>query len=201
MEGAEDPGTKRLKRDLRYLRDRIAQRPNYLRIEGRPVVFVYGADEDGLDMPGRWEVAQRLGFFTVLRVFGYGFYRWSPHQPDAWHDYRPAVRMVRTRDAISVSPGFFAVTDDAPRLPRDPRAFAAASRQALLEARAQGQRFVLWTTGNEDGEGTGYFPQTRLIGVGDQWTADPDAGPSDREVAILERILPPLPEIVFDRDA
>jgi hypothetical protein len=201
MEGSTDPSTRRIKRDLRYLRERYADRPSYLRIDGRPVIFVYGVDEEGLDMPRRWEVAQRAGFFTVLRVFGYGLYRFGPHQPDAWHDYRPAIRTTRTSDAISVSPGFFSVTEPEPRLERDPAAFAAASRRALMEARARGQRFVLWTTGNEDGEGTGYFPQTTVIRAGAESSPHPDSGPSDREVAILERILPPLPEIVFDQNA
>jgi hypothetical protein len=196
MEGPSDPTPEQIEHDLRYIRERYAGRHSYLWTQGKPVIFVYGVDRDGLEMPRRWEVAQRLGFYTVLRVFGYGLYRWSVHQPDAWHDYRPAVRITRTDDAISVSPGFYAAWESRPRLRRSTAAFAAASRAATRIAHRYGHRFVLWTTGNEDGEGTGYFPQTRATEVsgGRRPPAQPRRSAAD--IAVLERILPPLPEIV-----
>jgi hypothetical protein len=176
--------------------DRYASRPSYLRIGGRPVIFVYGLDGDGPEMPARWETAQRLGFYTVLRIFGYGLYRVAASQPDAWHDYRPAVRTVITRDAISVSPGFFADWEPRPRLARNPRAFERATRAALVVAHRYGHDFILFTTGNEDGEGTGYLPRTRALDTGVDRIEAPGGPPSDAEVQALERALPPLPRII-----
>jgi hypothetical protein len=196
LDGGANPTRNRIRRDLQYISDRFASRPSYLRLDDRPVLFVYSSDHDRLDYPRRWLIARRMGFYTVLRVFGYGLYRFTSHQPDAWHDYRPAVRTTATRDAISVSPGFFKATEAAPRLRRNPQAFAAASRAALIRAHIRGHEFVLWTTGNEDGEGTGYFPATRWIRVDGRRVADPRGPRSDLELLLLSGVLPPLPEIV-----
>jgi hypothetical protein len=198
LEGFADVRRRTIRRDLRYIQEQYATRPSYLRIDGRPVLFVYGVDEEGFDMPARWKVAQEMGFYTVLRVFGYGMYRFSPDQPDAWHDYRPASRVARTSDATSVSPGFYKANEPHPRLERDTAAFTRASRAAMELAVRARQTFVLWTTGNEDGEGTGYFPQTKVVRVNGKREAAPDSPPSDQLVHILERLLPPLPEIQPD---
>lgn len=199
QEGFGDPSRSEIERDLRHLLREYATRPSYLRIGGRPVLFVYGDDREGLDLTWRWKVAQEMGFYTVLRVFGWGTWRLVPDQPDAWHDYRPAVRLTGTPQVTSVSPGFWSVSDAAPRLSRDADAFAAASREALTFARRERQPFVLWTTANEDGEGTGWFPATPVVRAADgSPEPDPAAPPSDAYVAILEAILPPLPRIVPD---
>jgi hypothetical protein len=199
QEGFGDPSRTEIRRDLRHLLREYAARPSYLRIGGRPVLFVYGDDREGLDLTWRWKVARKLGFYTVLRVFGWGTWRLMPEQPDGWHDYRPAVRVTGTAQMTSVSPGFWSVNDGAPRLARDVRAFASASREALAFARRTRQPFVLWTTANEDGEGTGWFPVTPVTHAGDGSPEPaPGAPPSDQLVAILEAILPPLPRIVPD---
>ena len=148
-EGHGDPSVDQIRSDLRYIRDRYASDPSYLRVNGRFVVFVYGDANDGAGMAQRWHQANDAGAYVVLKVVG--GYRSVPDQPDSWHQYAPA----RADDSqpgfsYSVSPGFWHAAEPAPRLARDVARFNQSVR-AMVASQAPWQ---LVTTFNEWGEGT-----------------------------------------------
>jgi hypothetical protein len=148
-EGQSNPTPAAIRRDLLYLRKRAASRTGYLRIGGRFVVFVYAQQSDGCDMAQRWEAANTVGAYVVLKVFP--GYRACTAQPDGWHQYSPATAEDDQHPySFSISPGFFKATETTPRLARDPAAWAKAARD-MVASRA---RFQLVTTFNEWGEGT-----------------------------------------------
>lgn len=150
--GAPDPSPARIARDLSYIARRYTRSPAYLRLDGRPVVFVYGDPGDSCTTADRWAAANRAAsrrFYVVLKVFP--GYRGCAHQPDAWHQYAPAKRVdVQRGQSIAISPGFWRADEASPRLRRDRRAWAAAVRRMA----AFRGRFQLVTTWNEWGEGT-----------------------------------------------
>ncbi len=151
LEGPQyaDPSVAKIRADLAYLKKRYAGDRTYLRIGGKPVLFVWAGPNDGCAMASRWRAANTLGFHVVLKRFSR--FAACPAQPQSWHDYAPAHRTVDNRPwSVSVSPGFHYFGDRRPRLSRDPAAFAAA----LRSMKASGARWQLLTTFNEWGEGT-----------------------------------------------
>jgi len=192
-EGFSDPDVSTLVSDLTHIRDQFAVSPFFLRVNGKPVVFVYAgaADEPGT-MTQRWHDAQAaLGnaFYIVLKVFpGYAS---DPNQPDSWHQYAPALRSDQQAPyAFAVSPGFWLDDGSAVRLARDAAAFEAAV-QSMVAAPATWKLVETW---NEWGEGTAVEPgvQTRDNGPG-QEVQDPAGTPfGNLYVDILQRNLPSL---------
>ena len=151
LEGPQyaDPSVAKIRADLAYLKRTYAGDRNYLRVGGKPVLFVWAGPNDGCGMASRWRQANTLGFYVVLKRF-YGF-RACSAQPVSWHDYGPASRILDNRPwSYSVSPGFYSVNEARPRLARDP----AAWHTALKRMKASGARWQLVTTFNEWGEGT-----------------------------------------------
>lgn len=156
-EGTADPPVDELVADLRYVRDRYAHAANYLRIGGRPVLFVYNADDTDCSVVDRWSAAAAAvdDFYLVLKVFpGWDACR---RQPAAWHQYAPADASVSVTPhargvagSVSVSPGFWRAGDPAPLLPRDLRRWRD---DVTAMARSQAP-WQLVTTFNEWGEGT-----------------------------------------------
>ncbi|MDW8007530.1 MAG: DNRLRE domain-containing protein, partial [Thermomicrobium sp.] len=79
-EGQRDLTTDEIRNDLTYIRDRYASDPDYLRVNGRFVVFVYNADDTSCEVADRWvPVARELGAYLVLKVFS--GYRTCTNQP------------------------------------------------------------------------------------------------------------------------
>jgi hypothetical protein len=151
LEGPQypDPSVAKIRADLAYLQSRYAGDRSYLRIGGKPVLFVWAGPEDGCAMASRWKAADTLGFYVVLKRF----YRSSScaAQPVSWHDYGPASRVLDNRPwSYSISPGFSSAGEARPRLARS----LAAWRTALAQMKASGARWQLITTFNEWGEGT-----------------------------------------------
>ena len=153
-EGQGDPAVDELVADLDYLSSRYFASPGYLRVDGRPVVFVW-AGSDGSDMARRWAEAKDLfggDLYVVLKVFS--GYRDEPNQPDSWHQYGPAVGYSdQFPYSVTVSPGFFKV-GETPRLERDPGRFAR-DVQRMVDS---GAFWHLITSWNEWGEGTAIEP-------------------------------------------
>jgi hypothetical protein len=143
-----DPSVARLRSDLDYVKARYAADRAYLKVGGKPVIFVYGDAKDDCGMADRWARANDAarGFYVVLKVVsGYGA---CASQPQSWHQYVPARRTDRQPGfSFAVSPGFD-LTGHPPRLTRDLPSF----KQAVRSMVASDEPWQLVTTFNEWGE-------------------------------------------------
>jgi hypothetical protein len=144
-----DPLTTDLASDLAYIKARYTGDPAYLKVGGKPVIFVYADPADGCGMVDRWHQANDAArdFYVVLKVFG--GYRTCAGQPESWHQYAPAARTDRQPGySYSVSPEFDLTGPDPQRLPRDLELFKAAVKAMV----ASTEPWKLVTTFNEWGE-------------------------------------------------
>jgi hypothetical protein len=66
LEGYGDPSVEQIRSDLHYLRDRYFSLPAYLRVGGRPVVFVYGDGAQNCSVAARWAEANDVGAYVQL---------------------------------------------------------------------------------------------------------------------------------------
>lgn len=147
-EGKGNPTPAQIRSDLDYIRDRYSKNPQFLRRDGRFVVFVWTVD-DGCELSARWKAANTVGAFIVLKLFS-GF-RDCPVQPNGWHQYAPAGPVHQhLPHSFSISPGFWKIGESTPRLERDIGTFTKNARE-MAASRA---RFQLIATFNEWGEGT-----------------------------------------------
>lgn len=149
QESIADPSVTAISTALGYIDTNYAHATAYLRVGGKPVIFVYSDSGDGCGMATRWADANAGRFYVVLKVFP--GYLGCAAQPQAWHQYAPAVRAdAQPNESFSISPGFYKRGEIAPRLPRDPAGWRATVQQ-MAESGAPWQ---LVTTFNEWGEGT-----------------------------------------------
>lgn len=193
IESVSDPSVDRIVQDLTYLSNRYTDSPYYFKIDGKPVVFVYGGSNDTPgSMTRRWRRANAaLGnrFYINLKLFS--GYEDDPNQPDSWHQYSPARRSGRHgRYSFFVSPGFW-MDGDRVQLPRNPVAFETAVRQMV----AANTTWKLVETWNEWGEGTAVEPgeQVRYNAATRRDEPDPNGVRFNNiYVRILRRNLPPL---------
>ncbi len=111
-------------------------------------MFVYGDANDGCGMADRWKQANTGNAYIVLKAFN--GYRACASQPDAWHQYSPAVEAAALGSSYSISPGFFKANEGSARLTRDLDRW----RRDVREMTVSSARFHLITTFNEWGEGT-----------------------------------------------
>src|SRR3954453_11825553 len=147
-EGQGDPSVARLSADITHVRA-LARSPEYLRVDGKPVIFAFSDAGDSCSMVTRWNRANRARAHIVLKVFR--GYRSCADQPTSWHEYAPAHPQVLVPgQSFSVSPGFFHAREAQPRLERSVARFADSVR-AMYAAQV---RWRLVTTFNEWGEGT-----------------------------------------------
>lgn len=152
-EGYESPSAMQIGDDLNYVLAHYTPHPNYLRIDGKPVIFAYADPNDGPGMCQRWSDANQGRFHVCLKLF-HGFETTQP-QPDSWHEYAPAQgRSDFSPYSFSVSPGFDKAGEPV-RLERDLARFRADVK-AMSASRAFWQ---LVTTFNEWGEGTAVEPE------------------------------------------
>ncbi len=113
-----DPPVKKLVSDLSYIKENYASSPYYLKIDGKPVMFVYntvGPGSNALNDLERWSIArQSTGFYTVMKVDPLNMGA-NPNSMDGWYDYNPSMRYGQLdRYYAYVSPGFWNRTDNAP---------------------------------------------------------------------------------------
>ncbi len=147
-ESLGDPSVAQLASDLTYLHDHYAGNPNFLKIGGRFVVFVYADSNDGCGMADRWKQANTVNAYVVLKVFA--GYKSCASQPDGWHQYSPAVAAnSQAGYSYAISPGFWKAGESA-RLARDLTTWNTDIRNMI----ASNAPFQLVTTFNEWGEGT-----------------------------------------------
>jgi hypothetical protein len=168
-EGTGDPTIDDLRADLGYITREYAGQPNYLRMDGRPVLFVYDANDVDCAVVDRWRAANvNDAFYLDLKVVP-GYSQCSA-QPDGWHQYAPAEATSAVSDlstssgAFSISPGFAPAPDSTgsgvarPSLVRDVNRWTQEIRSMVTS----GTRWQLITTFNEWGEGT-------AVESADQW--------------------------------
>ena len=201
-EGYDDESVDTLVAHLEYIKSTLVSSPYYLKIDNRPVIFIYaGANDSPGTMLQRWKQANdRMGryFYVVLKVFP-GFEA-EVNQPDSWHQYAPAERSkIHGSYSAFVSPGFW--MDDrnsAPKLPRRLGEFETAVIQ-MVNANVTWKLVETW---NEWGEGTAVEPGQKVIrnSNGDE-VYDPN-GPEfgNAYIDILNRHLPPLELGLGQRD-
>jgi hypothetical protein len=152
LEGYGDPSVESIRADLEYIRDTHAASPGYLKLGGRPVVFVYGDKDDGTNCGAatRWAAAnQTVGAYLVLRTFK--GYRACEANIDGWHPYSANKNEFDLFPfAYSISPGFYFAKDDRPARRRSVRSWSRMVHR-MVDSPAQ---FHFVISFNEWGEGT-----------------------------------------------
>lgn len=145
--------------DIRYLKETYFNHPAYLRIDNKPVIFVY-APGGPLSMVDKWSaVRNRHGLYVSITDLP----RWWTKERaiDHWHGYKPDERYRKIEVngvvySVSISAGFWNDAnnpDMPPRLERDFGAWENAVAQlAIDKPRIEA---VYW---NEFGEGTNIEP-------------------------------------------
>ena len=155
LEGDQFPNqsVEQLRASLQYLYDRFASHPNYLRVDGRPVIFVWPDPTDRCEMVSRWAQANSMGFHVVQKRFpGYAA---CGVQPNSWHEYSPDHFSIEVKPwSYSVGPGFWYYNEPGARLARNPGAFESAVRSMATST----AMWKLVTTFNEWHEGTAVEP-------------------------------------------
>ena len=118
-EGVGDPSVAQIESDLSYIKAKYTTNPNYLFIDGKPVIFVYADANDACGMAQRWRQANASeGFYTVLKVFS--DYSSCASDASAWHQYAPVeAEDNQPGESFTISPGFYKSGDPAPLLARN----------------------------------------------------------------------------------
>ena len=148
-EGSGNPTVTEIQSDLAYLKANYAGTSTWAYVQGKPVIFVWNANDSTCEVADRWKQAAAGQWYVVLKVFS--GYRTCASQPDSWHQYAPAVaRDAQSGYSFSVSPGFWKANETTPRLARDPSRWAQDVRDMV----ASNAPWQLVTTFNEWGEGT-----------------------------------------------
>ena len=140
-------------RDLTYLRGRYGIDRSFLRVSGKPVLFIWAGGSFSCAQAKTWVTVNRSRFHLVFKV--YPGYTACPYKPASYHEYGPVHRAVSVPgQSYAVSPGFWQTGVGRPALGRDPRAWDLA----IKAMKASGVRWQLITTFNEWGEGTAVEP-------------------------------------------
>jgi Glycosyl hydrolase family 99 len=139
----------RLDSELTYIANRYTADPNYFRVDGKPVIFVYNFGSfESCAAADTWAAANRGRFFVMLKVVP--GYTGCANQPDSWHEYLPSVDEVREPGySIAISPGFYKY-NEAERLSRDLDRWTTN----VGDMTASAERFQIILTYNEWPEGT-----------------------------------------------
>ncbi len=190
-EGFSDPSVAELVSDMQYIRDNYINQPGFLKVGGRPVLFVYGQSTDGCAMAQRWLQARAqsgVNFYLVLKL--YSSYKNCTTPPDSWHQYAPAVRAGNYAPYASfISPGFWK-KGSAVTLARDLAAFDTAA-VAMVQAATRWKMVQTW---NEWGEGTSIEPgiQVQLTASGTAIVSTNAVPFESNYINILAKRLPAL---------
>jgi hypothetical protein len=150
-EGTTDPTADAIGADLDFIRSEYVDDPSYLKVDGKPVIFVYAGGTDACPMADRWVQANTANrdFYVVLKVFA--GYRLCASQPQSWHQYAPSSRTDQQAGySYAISPEFDLTGPEPQRLPRDLTAF----QQAAVNMVASNEPWQLVISFNEWGENT-----------------------------------------------
>lgn len=148
----------RVRPDMRYLRGYFSH-PGYLKVGGKPVVFVYNPLST-VKGAAKW-ARIRKDFGAYVSLADYAEW-WTANPVDSWHGYRPAERgylvsLGDRRYSLSISAGFWGAGEAVPRLERD---FAAWEYGATLMKAANPDWQLVYF--NEHGEGTAIEPSDAI---------------------------------------
>lgn len=160
--GSPNPSSATIAADLNYLTANYTSHPNYLHVNGKPVVFVYGGGEDDNTVTtsmaarpaARWNQAMLLTtepWYVNLKVYAGYQTDQATYPVDSWHQYAPAGA-VQTQGtyARTLSPRFWRGDNQPPFLAEVPR---ATWQQNIRDMVAGAQGWHLITSYNEWGEG------------------------------------------------
>jgi hypothetical protein len=154
-EGYSDPSVAQIESDMAYIKAQYTDTVlgDYLWVNGKPDITVYGGANDGCAMATRWAQANASpsgGFHVTLKVFP-GYTGCADQPNGGWHQYGPAsAEDHQSGQSFSISPGFFKVGETAPRLARN----IATWTQNVKDMVASNEPLQLVTTWNEWGEGS-----------------------------------------------
>jgi hypothetical protein len=132
-ESQGNPTVAQIQADLAYINQQYGGDPAFARVNSKPVIFV-SAHSDGCEMASRWTQANaNHADYISLKVFS--GYRTCADQPDAWHQYSPAVREDnQSGRSISISPGYWNYSEADPRLTRDLSTFNTAVQHLVASS-------------------------------------------------------------------
>lgn len=192
-EGFGNPPLSELISDLNYIKANYANEPGFLKIDGKPVIFVYNAAHSGftpMEDVARWIQARtQTGFYVVMKndPLASGA---SPTVVDGWHDYAPANRTGAMGTYYHfVSPGFW-LDGNAVRLSRDINAFKTAV-DGMVSSTAIWRLTETW---NEWGEGSSVEPGEQVAQTKSGSAVKDPAGAAfgNQFIDALKAKLPPL---------
>jgi len=160
-EGFGNQSIEEIQADLAYIKERYTNRPGYARREGKPVLFVYNADDFTCEVVSKWVAATAGEWYLSLKVFD-GWESCFGAGSITWHQYAPASAVTRTPGSFAISPGYHRA-DEAEKLPRDINRWRSNIRE-MVASRTPWQLIFF----NEWVEGT-------AVENGDEW-ATPTGG-------------------------
>lgn len=150
--------------DLNYIARHYTRDRSFLRVNGKPVLFVWAGGSDNCSLVHRWTSVNKGRFYLVMK----DYYRWQDchYQPTSWHAYGPASQRLSVgAHAYSISPGFWRNGDSHATLARSTKNWAAAVR-SMVASKAHWQ---LITTFDEWGENT-------AVESASEWRSSSDRG-------------------------
>jgi hypothetical protein len=148
-EGFGNPSVSEIQSDLAYVKQNYVPHQAYAKINGKPVIFVYNADDNTCEVADRWALAANNEWYLSLKVVG--AFAGCAHQPTTWHQYGPDSPEQRHAGySIVIAPGFWRADVATPLLARDPTRWGQNVRNMV----ASKESWQLITTFNEWGEGT-----------------------------------------------
>jgi hypothetical protein len=158
LEALGDPSAADIGAALIRLDRRFGRAPAFLRVAGRPVVFVLTAPTDTCAAISRWKRGNAIGAYLVMNTFD-GASK-CKSRPDAFYSDRADRGATRTSSAYAISPGYFRADEDLPQLNRDLPRWAARVR---AWRRAKGVRWKIVNSFNDWVDGSAVEPATEWL--------------------------------------